>query len=187
MNFLMSLKEEGIKRIVKEDLMIRYKDYKNLLDDFLKIIKKEYKDELISVVLYGSVARGNARKTSDVDLIVVLEDAPSKYYKRSDRLIKTLKILEESKEFLRLKKESYSAYLKPIVFSKSEAEEDRPLFLDLIEDEIILYDREDFFKKRLRSLKKRLEKLGSKRVFLEDGSWYWILKPDLKPGEVFKL
>jgi hypothetical protein len=29
--------------------------------------------------------------------------------------------------------------------------------------------------------------LGSRRVYLADGSWYWDLKPDFRPGEVVEL
>jgi len=32
-----------------------------------------------------------------------------------------------------------------------------------------------------------MKELGSKRVFLTDGSWYWDLKPDLRIGEVFEI
>jgi len=56
-----------------------------------------------------------------------------------------------------------------------------------IYDAEILHDPDAFFEKRLSRLRKKLDELGSKRVFLEDGSWYWILKPDLKPGETFEL
>ena len=48
------------------------------------------------------------------------------------------------------------------------------------------YDNKGYFAKRLEQLRKRLTELGSKRVFLEDGSWYWLLKPDLKKGEVWR-
>ena len=56
-----------------------------------------------------------------------------------------------------------------------------------MEDGKILYDRDDFFQERLSTLKRRLQELGSKKVYLKDGSWYWVLKPDLKLGEIFEL
>ncbi len=65
--------------------------------------------------------------------------------------------------------------------------ENRSLFLGIVEDGKILYDRDDFFQERLSALKRRLQELGSKKVYLEDGSWYWVLKPDLKLGEIFEL
>jgi uncharacterized protein len=61
-----------------------------------------------------------------------------------------------------------------------------PLFLDLVEDARILYDEGDFFAGRLERLRERLAALGSRRVW-RGNAWYWILKPDLKPGETISL
>lgn len=76
--------------------------------------------------------------------------------------------------------EPYFAY---IVLSMEEAGENRYLYLDMVEDGVILHDRNDFFARKLKEMRKRLKELGSKRVRLDDGTWYW----DLKPGEVFSL
>jgi hypothetical protein len=61
-----------------------------------------------------------------------------------------------------------------------------PLFLDMVEDMIILLDPEGFLQSYLDALRKRLLALGSKRI-CRDGSWHWLLKPDYVPGEVFEL
>jgi len=39
----------------------------------------------------------------------------------------------------------------------------------------------------LRRLSERLKELGSRRVYLPDGSWYWILKPTIKRGEILEI
>ncbi len=57
----------------------------------------------------------------------------------------------------------------------------------MIDASVILYDKNGFFKNRLKELKDRLLELGSKKIVLEDKTWYWSLKPDLKLGEVFEL
>ena len=44
-----------------------------------------------------------------------------------------------------------------------------------------------FLARKLASLRLRLRELGSRRVELADGSWYWDLKPDVRPGEVIAL
>lgn len=44
-----------------------------------------YHDSLVSIILYGSVARGTATDESDVDIAIILKDAKSQSVK--DRLI----------------------------------------------------------------------------------------------------
>ena len=61
-----------------------------------------------------------------------------------------------------------------------------PLYLDLVEDGMLV-DRGDFFRDVLDGLRERMRQLGSRRVFLGDGSWYWDLKPDFRFGEVVEL
>jgi hypothetical protein len=36
-------------------------------------------------------------------------------------------------------------------------------------------------------MKAHMKKLGSMRIELPDGTWYWDVKPDLSAGEVFEL
>ncbi len=36
-------------------------------------------------------------------------------------------------------------------------------------------------------LKNRLIQLGSKKVILDDDTWYWNLKPDIEAGEIIEL
>ena len=45
---------------------------------------------------------------------------------------------------------------------------------------IILFDPRHVLARKLASL--RLRELGSRRVELADGSWYWDLKPDMRPA-----
>ena len=81
----------------------------------------------------------------------------------------------------------YPPYFSYLILSKEEALENKYVFLDMIEESIILFDRDSFFKNRIEEMKRRLEILGSRRIFLKDGTWYWDLKPDLSIGEVFEL
>jgi hypothetical protein len=56
----------------------------------------------------------------------------------------------------------------------------------MVEDALVLYDRNEFFAQELARLQKRLTQLGAKRVW-KGNAWYWDLKPDYQPGEVFEL
>ncbi|MDP2766347.1 MAG: nucleotidyltransferase domain-containing protein [Candidatus Methanoperedens sp.] len=160
-----------------------YKDYKEILTKFNQSLLEKFGANLISLVLFGSVARGAAKTESDIDLLIILKDAPDSYYRRIEPVIDIeLKLWEEAFETT-----GAAPTFSSIVLSKEEAMENRNIFLDMIDASIILYDKNGFFKNRLKELKKRLLQLGSKKIKLEDKTWYWSLKPDITPGEVFEL
>lgn len=76
--------------------------------------------------------------------------------------------------------------LSAVLKTPEEVQKGSPLFLDMVEDAELLYDRGGFFQGVLQRLRRRLKELGAKRVF-RGTRWYWVLKPDIKPGEVFEL
>jgi predicted nucleotidyltransferase len=109
---------------------------------------------LISVVVFGSVARGEAGKESDVDLLVVADNLPDRY-ERFKLFDKAEEKLESKKKELR--KDGYQIFFSPIIKSKEEAEFLTPLYLDLVEDAVILKDEGDFLKKLWKDLGEDLE------------------------------
>lgn len=59
-----------------------YKDYKGSLNKLKQLLLERFGANLISLVLFGSVARGTAKQESDIDLLIILKDAPDSYYRR---------------------------------------------------------------------------------------------------------
>lgn len=55
------------------------------LRDIIRDLKGEFRDNLSDVVIYGSYARGNATKDSDLDLLVVLKSIKDHW--QTDRII----------------------------------------------------------------------------------------------------
>jgi predicted nucleotidyltransferase len=49
---------------------------------FADALRQRLDDDLLAVVLYGSVARGTAQPESDIDVLIVWRNAPSAYYER---------------------------------------------------------------------------------------------------------
>ena len=158
--------------------------YASLLNKMVSIMKEEFKDSLISVVLYGSVARGDNRKDSDVDLIVVIKGLPKDSMLKRIRLFETR--VEDKLNLEEYWKEGYYITLSPVLKTPEEAVRFSPLYLDLVYDGIILYDKDNFFLNILEKLKEKLKELGAERV-RQGKMWYWVLKKDYKFGDVIEL
>lgn len=152
--------------------------------ELLREIKKFYGDRLISLVIFGSVARGTYRHDSDLDILLVIDGLPKGRIRRIAEFMEIEKKLEPTLTSLR--KDGINTELSPILKTPEEAEAGSPLFLDMVEDARLLYDRDGFFSKILNQLRQRLIKLGARRIWKGD-FWYWELKPDYKPGEEFEL
>lgn len=72
----------------------------------------------------------------------------------------------------------------PILKTPEEAERIVSLYLDLVENAVILFDLENFFTRILERVKSSLKWLHAERK--RSGSIrYWDLKPDYSPGEIF--
>lgn len=162
--------------------------YKKVLQEFLNLLKGEFHENLISFVLFGSIAREKGNELSDIDLLLIFEDPHSNYHRRLDQILDIEDNLKKSEAYQKIREKlGQEPYFSYLVLSRKEAEENRYIFLDMVDDAKILYDKNEFFAGRLTQIKKRLQELGAQKVSLEDGSWYWDLKPDLKVGEIFTL
>jgi predicted nucleotidyltransferase len=163
---------------------IGYAKYEDLLNQLLQRLKDAFgKDVILSFALFGSVARSEARSDSDVDLLIVHRPVD---FDPLRGFVELLPGFRDSDEYRRLEAEG----MRPdpyVIFMTEKEMYERPLILlDIMDHGIIIYDN-GVLRKRFESLKKRLAELGTRKVVLEDGNWYWHLKPDWKPGEVIEL
>lgn len=168
--------------------MINNAELSNRLFDiatqYSQALRRYLGDRLITVGLFGSVARNEATLFSDIDLLLIIEGLPRGRFARMELLEAVNDEIEPLLE--RLREENNFSDICPILKTPEEAKRLSPLYLDMVEDLRILYDRGNFFADILNRLKKSLKKLGSRRQRL--GSFrYWELKPDYKPGEIFEI
>lgn len=135
---------------------------------------------LTSIVLFGSVARGEARPTSDIDVLLVAEGLPRS---QADRRQPFLDAWETTRATRGLPPIEWNLVVK----TPDEATYRSPLYLDMTEDAILILDHGHFFDAVLAGMRERMRELGSRRVHLPDGSWYWDLKPDFRWGDVVEI
>lgn len=159
--------------------------YKTLIERLVEALKRKYGASFISLIIFGSVARGEMRKDSDVDLLLVI-DYPSPRG-RLERQKEFIEVEDELEEYLStLSAEGYTIDFSPVIKTPAEAKRISPLYLDLVEEGILVYDKADFFKAILERVRKKLKELGSERIRMGK-RWYWHLKPDYRFGEVIEL
>jgi len=152
--------------------------YKKLLNELELKLKEVFGDNLVSLVLYGSVARGDFRKDSDIDLLIIFENLPKEKLLRQKLFIG----VEKDISFDELYKKDYQTIFSPILKTSEEAKFLSPLYLDMVDDAIVLYDKNSFFQNVLARLKSRLKELGAVKKKIDD-KWYWDLKANYKFGE----
>lgn len=159
--------------------------YETLLKEILDEIRRYFDKNLVSVVLYGSLARGEVKKDSDIDLLIISENLPKERSRRQDMFMELEK--ESDEEIKRIyEKWGCYPYISPILKTREEARNLSPLYLDMVTDAKILYDKDDFFKEILEKLRMELDSLNAKKIKVGK-KWYWDLKPDYKFGEVISI
>ena len=158
--------------------------FEAFLQEILSSLREYYGDRLVSLAVFGSVARGTQRPDSDVDLLVVCDSLPIGRTRRIAEFGEAEKRL--GPVFSDLRRRGISTDLSPVLKTPAEVERGGLFYLDLVEDARLLYDRGDFLKGILERVRSRLQQLGARRIH-RGNAWYWDLKPDFKPGEIFEL
>ena len=158
--------------------------FDELLTALVAACQRHYGKRLVSLAVFGSVGRGTPRPDSDVDILIVAEDLPRG---RVARMRDFAGIETDMGDTLgRLRFEGVATELSPVLKTPSEVAQGSPLFLDMLEDARLLVDQEGFLGQAFERMRARLAQLGARRIW-RGNAWFWDLKPDYKPGEVFEL
>jgi len=109
-----------------------------VLQDAVAMTHRLLGEQLVSVVLYGSRARGDARPDSDFDLLIIAHSLPEEKQKRE----LALDIAEVGFD--------HGLPVQVLLVTPEEAEQavatGAPLMFEIYDAHRLMYDREDFFR-----------------------------------------
>lgn len=138
-------------------------------------------NRLVSIALYGSVARDQAGPESDIDLFVVLKDAPSGMLARRHLLDPLRESL--TPDLNKLWRQGIYVDFVEVIRTRAEAEQFHPLYLDMSREAILLFDQDNFLENLLAKVREQLKRGGAERRVMGK-FWYWDLSRSSIPEEV---
>lgn len=161
-----------------------YNEYKQLIDRFVKEVSTSLKEDLLAVTLFGSVARGEARKDSDIDILLLLRKKDKKIEEKLANIGVESYYWKENKNLL---KKGIRTKIYEIAKTERELRDNPLILLDILDHGIILFDPEGAMERLLKKMKEKLKELGTRKIIFSDGKWAWDLKPDWKKGEIVEI
>jgi predicted nucleotidyltransferase len=107
------------------------------LETFVEKLREQEGENLLSVILFGSVARGDAREDSDTDVFVLLKEGEKAELSDCDRVVGVAIDVD-------LEEGECRTHISPHVYSLKEYQKCAwiPLFDNIEEEGIVLYDVE---------------------------------------------
>ncbi len=134
-----------------------------LISELIDVLKLSFDKNLLAVVLFGSIIKGNFTLTSDIDVLVVCKN-PIKDWRVRDKMILEL---TENIEF------KYAIPIHMTLVSRDEIsdaiESVYPLMLEIYDANEIVYDKENFFNQVLKDFEMNLHRLHATKI--ENGVW----------------
>jgi len=159
--------------------------YKELIQRYIKEILNTFEDKVQAATVFGSVARGEARDDSDIDMLIIVSNDRRKI---QEAIVPAVDLkVDDWAEYKRILEKGIRTKIFEIIKTEKELRDNPLILLDILDHGKILYDPKCVMKNLLKDFNKKLKDLGAKKIVFEDGKWCWDLKPDWKPGEIVEI
>ncbi len=160
------------------------KTHKEYIKKLMERIKEYYDNNLVSIVIFGSYAKEQNKTNSDLDILIVLERCKKSRQKRLQEFVEKIEMPLESLA-MKLLDEGIYMDITPVILSKDEARYFNPLYLDMVEHKIIIFDKDNFIQSILERVKELIKSWGSYKEYV-NGHEVWVVRKG-KPIGVVKL
>lgn len=138
-------------------------DNENILKDVVERIKQKFGENVLSIVLFGSVARGDFTENSDIDLLVIARNLPDNWRDRDEIVLELAEIGFE--------------YGRPVHITladehemEASIEHGAPLAFGLHDTNRIAFGRDGFFEKLMEKFNDNMKRWGVRKI--RNGEWF---------------
>ncbi len=161
--------------------------FRDYLYNFINTVKENFQEKLLSVVLFGSIARGKWTKDSDIDLFLVFSNESSQNMQLLVHKLAKIKV-EFYKAYTIKSKWGKKLYnpIQMLPFLMRDLKESKTIFYDVAMDGLILLDKKKVGSNFLEAIKLKMKNLGLTRIFDINGNFYWQHKK-IKFGEIIEI
>lgn len=145
--------------------------HRRYIESIMAEILRHYGDNLSGLAVFGSYARKENRKDSDIDLLIILGEAP----RRRERIAEFVDEIELKHEHLAQRlyeDEGIFCELSPYILTEAEALKVQPIYFDLVADHVVVSDPRGIVARIITSMDALLRKVGARRV-RRNNTWEW--------------
>lgn len=140
--------------------------YQRVIGLFRSKVDRVLGDEVLALVLFGSVCRHQAKPDSDLDIFVFYDGDRNEINKKLTQIIIEMRKEPEYKD---LAKQEIFPEFYPFLISKQKADNLLWVFLDATDHGIVLKDTVNF----AANLIEKVKQSGARRAVLPNGKWVW--------------
>ncbi len=145
--------------------------HQRYLSGVLRRIGEHYGDSLLGLAIFGSYARLENRKNSDLDLLILLKEAPGFSHRLQDFVDHVELELESFAQGL-YEEDDILCELSPYILSKEESLRFQPIYFDLVEHNRIVYDSQGIIAHIIEATKDLMLRYGAKKITYGN-FWEW--------------
>lgn len=153
--YSLNIENDGVRKVIekwaikkREKLLRKFKELKPIFNELIKEIETSG-PYLLSLILFGSVARGKFTKKSDIDILVIISTENAK---------EKNKIVNEIHNICSVTNTKYNAKLSPMIISLMEfykmLKQEKDFTKKMVKDAVVLYGEEIFYRNLIRRFKK---------------------------------
>lgn len=150
------------------------------IDSLINTTKGYYGGNLRSLVVHGSYARGQNKKGSDIDLLIILDGTSLSSKQRNYEFVQEIESRFQDVA-QSCYKQGINTDVSTFILTKDEASHFNPLYLDMTTHALAVVDRDDFFSEILNITRTKMKNWGSQK-YQSGNSWCWHIAPHIKPG-----